>query len=141
MIKLGVLRERVSTERREPIEMSLPMNLASVESSTSVIRKDEHRHYPRYTVKVQIEIQQEGSEVPIRVGTTDLSRGGCYVELMTPLPVGIRVQATLWLAGCAVVVRGRVATRHPQYGNGIMFIDFEGSGEVVLNRYLDAVVA
>jgi hypothetical protein len=36
-----------------------------------------------------------------------------------------------------------VATRHPQYGNGIMFIDFEGQGqgEVVLNRYLDAVVA
>lgn len=94
-------------------------------------------------MRVPIEIHEEGSNIRRRVETTDLSRGGCYVELMMPLPVGIRVQATLWLDGSVVVIQGRVATRHPQYGNGIMFIDFEGQGqgEVVLNRYLDAVVA
>ncbi|MFY9662662.1 MAG: PilZ domain-containing protein [Terriglobales bacterium] len=123
--------------------MSLPINSPSVEASAGAIRKEERRHFPRYTVRVPIEIHEEGSNIRRRVETTDLSRGGCYVELMMPLPVGIRVQATLWLNGSVVVIQGRVATRHPQYGNGIMFIDFEGQGqgEVVLNRYLDAVVA
>jgi hypothetical protein len=30
-------------------------------------------------------------------------------------------------------------TRHPQFGNGIMFLEFEGGGERLLGRYLEAV--
>ncbi len=65
----------------------------------------------------------------MRLETTDLSRGGCYVQLMMPSPVGLRLQATLWLDGYPIVVRGLVVTRHPQFGNGIMFVDFEGQGD------------
>jgi hypothetical protein len=107
---------------------------------TTALTPDDRRH-PRYTVQVQIEIHPEGSPVPTRLETTDLSRSGCYIQMLTPLPVGLRVQATLWLAGSAIVVRGRVVTRHPQFGNGIMFVDFEDQAEVLLNRYLDAIVA
>ena len=116
------------------------MNLLNVESSTTALTRNDRRRYPRYTVEVQIEIHEEGSDVPTRLETTDLSRGGCYIQLLMPLSVGIRVQATLWLADYAIVVRGCVVTRHPQFGNGIMFLDFEGQGEVLLNRYLDAIV-
>jgi len=77
----------------------------------------------------------------MRLETTDLSRGGCYVRLMTPMPVGVSVHVTLWLGGDPIVVRGRVVSRHPQFGNGIAFVDFEGQAEVLLNRYLDAVAA
>jgi len=102
---------------------------------------EDRRQNPRYTVQVPIEIHPEGSVVPTRLETTDLSRGGCYIQAITPLPVGIRVQATLWLADDPIVIRGRIVTRHPQFGNGIMFVDFEDRGEVVLNRYLDAIIA
>lgn len=114
------------------------MSSPNVQPSTA-LTKNERRRYPRYTVQVQIEIHQEGSDVPMRLETTDLSRGGCYIQLIMPLPVGVRVQATLWLADYPIVVRGRVVTRHPQFGNGIMFVDFEGQAEVILNRYLDAI--
>lgn len=98
----------------------------------------ERRLYPRYTVEVQIEIHIEGTTVPMRLETTDLSRGGCYIQLMMPLAVGLQVQATLWLDGCPVVIRGRVATCHPNFGNGIMFVEFEGEARELLGRYLDA---
>lgn len=126
-------------------EMSLPMtsttNSLSIEGSSSALHTNERRRSPRHTVQVQIEVHEEGCDVPIRAETTDLSRGGCYVELLIPLSLGVRVHATLWLAGYPVVVHGRIATRHPQFGNGILFVEFEGQGEVVLNRYLDGVVA
>jgi hypothetical protein len=77
----------------------------------------------------------------MRLETTDLSRNGCYVQLLIPLSVGIRVQATLWLDGSPVVIRGRVVTRHPQFGNGIMFLEFEGDAEQKLTSYLDAVTS
>jgi hypothetical protein len=116
-------------------------------SATAITDSGNHNHnengrrrHPRYTVQVPIEIRPEGSAIPMRLETTDLSRGGCYLRLLTPLHVGIRVQATLWLSDYPIVVRGRVVTRHPHFGNGIMFVDFEGHAEVLLKRYLDAII-
>jgi len=116
------------------------MNSPDAQPSTPVLSQPDRRRYPRCTVQVQIEIRQEGDDVPMRVETTDLSRGGCSIELMMPLSVGGRVQAKLWLDGQPIVVRGRVVTRHPEFGNGIMFLEFEGEGEQILKRYLAGVV-
>jgi|ERR1700691_243837 PilZ domain len=99
----------------------------------------DRRHFSRYTLQVQIEIHREGSSVPMRLATTDLSRAGCYIELMMPFPVGAHVRATFWLDDFPIVVHGRVATSHPQFGNGIMFEKFEGQAEQLLGRYLDGV--
>ena len=115
------------------------MNSPDTQPSTSPPPEPDRRRHPRYNLQVQIEIRQEGSEVPMRLETTDLSRGGCYIELMIPLAVGVRVQLTLWLDGYPIVIQGLVATRHPQFGNGIKFVAFEGQAEPLLIRYLDAV--
>jgi hypothetical protein len=60
---------------------------------------------------------------------------------MLPLSVGIRLHATLWLDGTPLRVRGLVVTRHPEFGNGIMFVEFEGEGEGLLEQYLNAITA
>ena len=115
------------------------MILPHAQSSTPASTEPDRRHHPRYTVQVQIEIRQEGGNFPMRLETTDLSRGGCYIQLIPALPLGVRVQVTLWLDGAPVAIQGRVVTRHPQFGNGIMFLDFEGEGDQLLNRYLQAI--
>lgn len=99
----------------------------------------DRRVHPRYSVQVQIEVRPEDTDVPLRLQTTDLSRGGCYIQLMMTLPVGSYINATLWLGDSPVRIRGRVVTRHPQFGNGIMFLEFKGDGEQVLTRYLDTI--
>ena len=115
------------------------MNLPNPRSSNPAPTEPDRRQHPRYTVQVQIELRQEGSDLPMRLETTDLSRGGCYIQLISTLPLGVRVQATLWLGGYPVVIQGRVVTRHPKFGNGIMFLEFEGEGAQLLNRYLEAI--
>jgi len=115
------------------------MNLPDAQPSNLAVPEPDRRRHPRYTVPVQIELRQEGCDIPLRLETTDLSLGGCYIQLMIPLSVGIRVQATLWLDGYPIVIRGLVVTRHPQFGNGIMFVGIEGQGEQLLYRYLDAI--
>lgn len=99
----------------------------------------DRRAHPRLEVQVQIELRKEGSDVPFRLQTADLSKGGCYVQMMMTLPVGTMVKGTLWLNDSPVRVRARVVTSHPQFGNGIMFTGFEGNGKQVLERYLDAI--
>jgi hypothetical protein len=115
------------------------MHSPNPQPSTPVLIDHDRRHFPRYTVNVQIEVHLEGNDVPMHLETTDLSRGGCYVQLMMALPLAARIHATLWLDDCPIVVRGRVVTRHPQFGNGIMFLDFEADGDQILKRYLEAI--
>jgi hypothetical protein len=115
------------------------MNLPDPRSSNPAPTEPDRRQHPRYTVQVPIEIRQEDSDLPMRLETTDLSRGGCYIQLISALPLGARIQVTLWLGGYPVVIQGRVVTRHPQFGNGIMFLEFEGEGDQLLNRYLEAI--
>jgi hypothetical protein len=117
------------------------MNTSDAESSNTALTQEERRHHERYTVQVPIEIHKEGNSTPMRLATTDISRGGCYVQMIEQFPLGVRVRATLWLDDYPVVVHGLVVTRHQQFGNGIMFMEFEGEGERILIRYVEAVAA
>jgi len=117
------------------------MNFTDQHGLSHVLAPPDRRRDPRHSVQVQIELREDGSDVPIRMNTTDLSRGGCYLELMMTLPVGTNVTATLWLSDCSLRMSGRVVTRHPQFGNGIKFLKFEDNGEEVLAKYLDAINA
>jgi hypothetical protein len=119
---------------------SSSMNLNENVQPPVALAPPDRRRFPRCTVNVQIEIRPDGSGIPLRLETTDLSRGGCYVQIMLPLSLGKRLGATLWLDGAPIVVRGLVVTRHPSFGNGIMFLDFEGEGGQVLNRYMDKLI-
>lgn len=117
------------------------MNLLDQQLLGQVIAPPDRRSDPRHSIPVQIELRQEGNDVPMRMTTTDLSRGGCYIETMLPLPLGTSVTAKLWLNDCSLRVRGRVVTLHPQFGNGIKFVEFEDGGKKVLAHYLDAINA
>ena len=101
----------------------------------------ERRRDPRFSVQVQIELREEDKDVPIRTETSDLSRGGCYVQLNLTLSLGTYINGKFWLGDSAITFRGRVVTCHPQFGNGIMFLQFEGNGEQVLTRYLEANIS
>ncbi len=105
----------------------------------AVVPPQDRRAHPRLALQVQMELRKEGEDVPFRLETTDLSKGGCYIQLMMTMPVGTNVNVTLWLNDTPVRLRGRVVTQHPQFGNGIMFLEFQGNGKQLLERYLDAL--
>jgi PilZ domain-containing protein len=99
----------------------------------------EGRHFPRYTIHLPLELHMQGSNVPMHVETTDISRNGCYIASVMPCSVGTKIQAKLWLGETRIVVRGRIVTSHPQFGNGIMFLAFDGDGQQCLADFLDSL--
>ncbi|HLX83239.1 MAG TPA: PilZ domain-containing protein [Terriglobales bacterium] len=115
------------------------MNSPDAQSPDPHIATEERRGHQRHTVQVQIEIHPEDTDVPMRLETTDLSRGGCYVQMMMPFAVGARGRATLWLGDRPVVIHGQVVTCHNQFGNGVKFVEFEGQAQQLLDRYLSAI--
>lgn len=116
----------------------MPMNESMPDACVSPARAN-RRLYPRYEVQLPVEIVAEGAPAPVALRTANLSLCGCSILVTNQFPVGLRVQMTFVAGEDRVVVHGRVITRHPQLGNGIMFLRFAGDGEERLRRFLEGL--
>ena len=103
--------------------------------------QQERRQYPRVSASVQIELRPEGMDVPMRLETTDVSLGGCYVEMAFTLDIGTKLDMVLWLGEQKLVTTGIVVTRHSQIGNGIEFTCMSSQDRDMLRRFQDSLEA
>jgi PilZ domain-containing protein len=98
----------------------------------------ERRRSPRLQMGIQVEFKRDGNDVPIRVQTTDIGPIGCYVEMSITLEVGSEVDAVIWLEGERIATRARVATCHPQFGNGFEFTTLSPADAARLAAFVNA---
>lgn len=75
----------------------------------------------RYACRLGAEVYLTGSSVPNRCCLTDLSAGGCYLEMALPFPQKSTVEIIVRTYEMKLRVRGTVLTSHPGYGMGIGF--------------------
>ncbi len=99
-------------------------------------RRIDRRKHPRYPVSGGAEIRQQGVDSRIWARLTDISRGGCYLETMSPLPVLTYVNLTLTLDEQHLHAKGQVVVAHPNFGMGIQFIDLGPADRPVLESWL-----
>jgi len=65
--------------------------------------------------------ESEQDDPPIRCQLTDLSLGGCYLELPSPFPPSSRVTLSMRAGEMEVRVQGVVRVMHPDKGMGVEF--------------------
>jgi c-di-GMP-binding flagellar brake protein YcgR len=95
----------------------------------------ERRRYPRVKAKVPVELTCAGA-APMRTATDEISFCGCYIETMFTMELGTKVSLALSLKEDVVRCMGVVATRYPQVGNGIDFIDIAPDDRLKLSAYI-----
>ena len=78
----------------------------------------------------------EQDDPPIRCQLTDLSLGGCYLEIASPFPVSSRVMLSMRAAGVEVRAQGVVRVMHPDKGMGVEFAQSTPEHRVVVERFL-----
>jgi DNA-binding NarL/FixJ family response regulator len=93
----------------------------AVASSTAVADQDNRRTQKRYTCRVGAEVYRTGTSVPNHCCLTDLSGGGCYLEIPLPFPQGTSVELLVRTYELKLSLRGAVQTSHPGYGMGVVF--------------------
>jgi hypothetical protein len=96
----------------------------------------ERRKYPRARIAIPIEFKPEGATVASRTETADLSLVGCYVEMSFTLSVGSELELGLWVEDQRLALRGIVVTHHPQFGNGIEFLNLSQEDRAKLAHFL-----
>ena len=75
----------------------------------------------RYACRLGAEVYLSGTAVPNRCCLTDLSSGGCYLEVPLPFPQGSTVEIVVRTYEMKLQLRGKVLASHPGFGMGIAF--------------------
>lgn len=122
------------------VEMEEPLQLASVAVSERGENENEggsvavqtqtkakahtdsdKRSQLRYACRIGAEVYRTGTSVPNHCCLTDLSAGGCYLEVPLPFPAGTSVEILVRTYEMKLRLRGVVQASHPGYGMGVAF--------------------
>lgn len=80
--------------------------------------------------------EAEQDDPPIRCQLTDLSLGGCYLEISSPFPASSRVTLSMRAGGVEVRVQGIVQIMHPDKGMGVQFTQNTADHRAALEKFL-----
>jgi CheY-like chemotaxis protein len=78
----------------------------------------------------------EKDDPPVRCQLTDLSLGGCYLEMASPFPVSTRVTMSMRAAGVELRVEGVVRVMHQDRGMGVEFTQSTPEHRALLEKFL-----
>jgi hypothetical protein len=131
---------------------SLEPAVATVPTSTPPFAPDiftpcwgqDRRRYPRMKCFVAVELRVDGSSTPIWGNLSNTSLGGGFVETVTPVPSGVKLEIGLWVATGKIWVKGLVlngiVTRsNPSFGVRLKFDNMEASERETLRQFLKFV--
>jgi hypothetical protein len=115
--------------------MSMRNPMAAV--STAPQFPMEKRKNPRYPCSEGVSLKTNGSTFPIYGEIKDISAGGVYVELLTPLMVGTRVTLKLTVEELGQLqTPGIVRTSYPLLGMGLCFTNLSIQDEETIARMI-----
>ena len=109
--EVAVLEQTVLEQSREESKTAA---MAEVEANN-------RRAQTRHACHLGAEVYRTGTSVPNHCCLTDLSSGGCYLEVPLPFPKGASVEILVRTYEMKLRLRGTVLASHPGYGMGIAF--------------------
>jgi CheY-like chemotaxis protein len=83
--------------------------------------------------------EMEPDDPPVPCKLTDLSSGGCYLEMPAPLPINTKVILTMRLAKFESRAEGLVRVMHPEVGMGVEFTRTTNQQRKHLEEFIQAL--
>jgi CheY-like chemotaxis protein len=78
----------------------------------------------------------EKDDPPAHCALTDLTLGGCYLEISSPFPVSTRVTLSMRAAGVELKTEGVVRVMHAEKGMGVEFTQTTAEHRAKLEKFL-----
>jgi len=101
---------------------------------------DNRRTQARYACRLGAEVYRTGTSVPNHCCLTDLSSGGCYLEVPMSFPQGSPVEIVVRTYEMKLRLRGAVQASHPGYGVGVAF-ELTKEEQANVKKLIDFVAA
>jgi hypothetical protein len=97
----------------------------------------ERRRAPRYPIIADAEITEIVSDTKLSARTSDLSVGGCFLDMLNPSPEGTAIRVRISHTNTTFTALGRVVFLFPNMGMGVMFTSVEANQQAVLQKWLE----
>jgi hypothetical protein len=81
----------------------------------------EQRQFPRQSCRIESLVAIEGTTMNVPAKVTDISISGCYLEMLSPLPVDTLIELTLNPGDTTLHVHGKVRYSQMGMGMGVAF--------------------
>jgi hypothetical protein len=96
----------------------------------------ERRRDARYRCEGSAELQSDNSSVRTWATVTDLSRGGCYLEMQATFPADTKLSMVIEARGIRFRAKGVVRICYPFLGMGMVFTEIPATDQARLNELL-----
>ncbi len=96
------------------------------------------RPQPRYAFRCEAQFCTRGTGAHMQGVLSDISLSGCYLETLTPFPIGSQVEVRFASNGKPLTFPGIVRVVHPNMGMGIQFVDMSGELTSALEQVVRA---
>ena len=101
------------------------------------IEYQEKRRSPRYSFIASAELIEERADVRIASRVSELSRFGCYLDMMNPFPTGTMVLVKISAGDAFFEAKAKIVYSQPNMGAGVGFLEVAPSSQQSLDRWLD----
>lgn len=112
----------------------------STDSTGAPIKTDraqnERRSVPRYSLIATAEVIEPISDVRISGRISEISRKGCYVDVLNTLPRGTSIQVRISRDQGTFMATGRIIYVQEGMGMGVLFLDVANDQEKLLDSWL-----
>ncbi|MFY9559533.1 MAG: PilZ domain-containing protein [Terriglobales bacterium] len=124
LMQAWLLQNSFRQTRNQPAPPVAPVSRAEHEAmpaGKSLGLDGNRRGERRFPCKLGAELYRLGSNVPNRCTLSDISEGGCYVEMPSPLTGQTGVEIVVRTPEMKLKIRGQVLAVHPGFGMGVRF--------------------
>jgi hypothetical protein len=96
----------------------------------------EKRGHPRYPFSAGAEVVDASSGARLNARISDIGRGGCYVDSISPYPVGAEVKIVITKDADSFAALAKVVYAAGGMGMGLMFTSIEPEQRWTLEKWL-----
>ncbi|HEX8816754.1 MAG TPA: PilZ domain-containing protein [Terriglobales bacterium] len=100
---------------------------------------ERRRKFPRYKTTIAVELWPDGATVASRNQTSEISVGGCYIEMNFTYQAGAHLKIILWVGDEKIATEAQVITHDFGFGNGICFLNMSDADKAKLKKHLDTL--
>ena len=96
----------------------------------------ERRSVPRYRLIATVELGEPASDMHFSGRISEISRKGCYVDMLNPLPVGTAIRLRISRDQGAFSTPGKIIYTQEGMGMGVVFVDPPADQVKILESWL-----
>jgi PilZ domain-containing protein len=96
----------------------------------------DHREVPRYSFIAEVDLAEQATDTHISGRISEISRKGCYVDVLNTLPEGTPLQVKIKRDQGVFSSKAKIIYVQPGMGMGVAFVDIAADQLKILDAWL-----